>query len=50
MRYPDVGAQPDFPALERETLAYWGTDGTFRVLRREPDQPSTGFTTLILRG
>ena len=31
MRYPDVGAQPDFPALERETLEYWSRDATFRA-------------------
>lgn len=27
--YPDVPAQPDFPAIERAILASWETDGTF---------------------
>jgi isoleucyl-tRNA synthetase len=31
VRYPDVGAQPDLPALEREILAYWDRDDTFRA-------------------
>ncbi|MBO0893515.1 MAG: isoleucine--tRNA ligase [Acidimicrobiales bacterium] len=30
-RYPAVSAQPDLPALEREVLAYWEEDGTFRA-------------------
>lgn len=38
-------------ALGKQTsLEIEGVDGTFKVLRREPDQPSVGFTTLILRG
>jgi isoleucyl-tRNA synthetase len=28
-QYPNVEAQPSFPALEEETLAYWKADGTF---------------------
>ena len=27
----EVGAHPEFPALEREVLAYWAKDGTFQA-------------------
>ena len=29
--YPQVADKPDFPALEREVLAYWAQDGTFEA-------------------
>jgi isoleucyl-tRNA synthetase len=29
--YPHVAERPDFPALEREVLAYWAEDGTFEA-------------------
>jgi isoleucyl-tRNA synthetase len=29
--YPDVPQQPDFPALEREVIAYWREDRTFEA-------------------
>jgi isoleucyl-tRNA synthetase len=29
--YPDVDAQPSFPALELTTLAFWEADGTFEA-------------------
>lgn len=46
-----VALSSEVAQLGKQTaLEIEGTDGTFRVLRREPDQPSTGFTTLILRG
>lgn len=35
---------------KQAALEIEGADGTFRVLRREPESPSTGLTTLILRG
>ncbi len=28
--YPDVNPNPDFPVMEREILAYWKQDGTFK--------------------
>ncbi|WP_328523365.1 isoleucine--tRNA ligase [Kribbella sp. NBC_00359] len=35
MSYPKVGSEltssPDFPAVERGVLGYWGVDGTFRA-------------------
>ena len=35
MSYPKVGSEltssPDFPAVERGVLGYWGADGTFRA-------------------
>ena len=43
--YPKLSAgAPDFPALEREVLAYWAVDDTFRatVARRE-DAPEYVF-------
>jgi len=35
--YPNVAAQPSFPAVERDVLAFWETDATFEasVARRE---------------
>ncbi|HET9091187.1 MAG TPA: isoleucine--tRNA ligase [Acidimicrobiales bacterium] len=37
--YPAVSAQPSYPALEEETLAFWEKDGTFEasVARRAKD-------------
>ncbi len=37
MTYPNVAAQPSFPAVERDVLAFWETDATFEasVARRE---------------
>ena len=29
--YPDVPASPDFPAVEREILEFWKSDGTFEA-------------------
>ena len=29
--YPQVAGSPDFPAIEREVLAYWDDDGTFEA-------------------
>src|SRR5881296_3017491 len=29
--YPDVPQQPDFPALERDVIAYWREDRTFEA-------------------
>jgi len=29
--YPKVDSQPNFPALENETLEFWATDGTFQA-------------------
>ena len=31
MTYPKVDSQPNFPALENETLEFWATDGTFQA-------------------
>jgi isoleucyl-tRNA synthetase len=31
MPYPEVDPQPDFPALERQILAFWEHDGTFQA-------------------
>jgi isoleucyl-tRNA synthetase len=37
--YPKVDSQPNFPALENETLEFWATDGTFQA---SIDQRDTG--------
>ena len=39
MTYPKVDSQPNFPALENETLEFWATDGTFQA---SIDQRDTG--------
>ena len=31
MTYPKVDPQPNFPAVENETLDFWATDGTFQA-------------------
>ena len=31
MTYPNVQPQPSFPAVERDVLAFWDTDGTFQA-------------------
>ena len=31
MTYPKVDSQPNFPALENETLEFWASDGTFQA-------------------
>lgn len=39
MTYPKVDSQPNFPALENETLEFWAADGTFQA---SLDQRNTG--------
>ncbi len=38
----EVGAHPDFPALERDVLAYWAKDGTFQASIERRDAGENG--------
>jgi len=40
--YPKVDSQPNFPALENETLEFWATDGTFQASLDQRDTGSNG--------
>jgi len=40
--YPTVDSQPNFPALENETLEFWATDGTFQASLDQRDTGSNG--------
>ena len=42
MTYPKVDSQPNFPALENETLEFWATDGTFQASLDQRDTGSNG--------
>jgi len=40
--YPKVDSQPNFPALENETLEFWATDGTFQASLDQRDAGTNG--------
>jgi isoleucyl-tRNA synthetase len=40
--YPKVDSQPNFPALENETLEFWATDGTFQASIDQRDAGTNG--------
>jgi len=40
--YPKVDSQPNFPALENETLEFWATDGTFQASLDQRDTGTNG--------
>jgi isoleucyl-tRNA synthetase len=40
--YPKVDSQPNFPALENETLEFWATDGTFHASLDQRDAGTNG--------
>ncbi len=42
MTYPKVDSQPNFPALENETLEFWATDGTFQASLDQRDAGTNG--------
>ena len=42
MTYPKVDSQPNFPALENETLEFWATDGTFQASIDQRDAGTNG--------
>ena len=42
MTYPKVDSQPNFPALENETLEFWATDGTFQASLNQRDAGTNG--------
>ena len=42
MTYPKVDSQPNFPALENETLEFWATDGTFQASINQRDAGTNG--------
>ena len=42
MTYPKVDSQPNFPALENETLEFWATDGTFQASLDQRDTGTNG--------
>ena len=42
MTYPKVNSQPNFPALENETLEFWATDGTFQASLDQRDAGTNG--------
>lgn len=42
MTYPKVDPQPNFPALENETLAFWAADGTFQASIDQRDAGKNG--------
>ena len=41
--FPDVPQQPDFPALERDVIAYWREDGTFEESVEQREAGSNEF-------
>lgn len=42
MTYPKVDSQPNFPALENETLEFWAADGTFQASLDQRDTGTNG--------
>ena len=42
MTYPKVDSQPNFPALENETLEFWATDRTFQASIDQRDAGTNG--------
>ena len=42
MTYPKVDSQPNFPALENETLEFWAADGTFQASLDQRDAGTNG--------
>jgi len=40
--YPKVDPQPNFPAVENETLAFWASDGTFQASIDQRDAGTNG--------
>ncbi|MSV96336.1 MAG: class I tRNA ligase family protein, partial [Actinobacteria bacterium] len=42
MTYPKVDPQPNFPAVENETLAFWASDGTFQASIDQRDAGTNG--------
>ena len=42
MTYPKVDPQPNFPAVENETLNFWATDGTFQASIDQRDAGTNG--------
>ena len=47
MTYPKVDPQPNFPAVENETLNFWATDGTFQASIDQRDAGTNGVNEYV---
>ena len=47
MTYPKVDPQPNFPAVENETLDFWATDGTFQASIDRRDAGANGVNEYV---
>ena len=47
MTYPKVDPQPNFPAVENETLDFWATDGTFQASIDQRDAGTNGVNEYV---
>jgi isoleucyl-tRNA synthetase len=45
--YPKVDPQPNFPAVENETLNFWATDGTFQASIDQRDAGTNGVNEYV---